>query len=176
MVKPPWFILLLSACTPTLAVRTASPGTIDEHANTVVMQECEATTHVRVTDATGAPVVGALVAVRQVSHDNCPSMGPFPTLYTTAPVRTNSHGVATTCAPATFFRDKDNFCPHHLDEPTIVVVAGDRGALLGAPFDPAPRATLSSCADLRARDPEFPCGSPAAGGDFVSTPPVASPL
>ena len=144
-------------------MRVGDPAKVDEHDETSPLAKCTPTKHVTVTDAKGTPVAGALVVVRQLEHTNCPSMGPASPLYTTAPVRTNTHGVATTCDPDTFFKDdsfQGSFCPHHRDPPTVVVIAGDQAAQITAPFAAEIRAVLAPCAELLARDPAFPCQQP----------------
>lgn len=151
-------VLLVGCGSSQLAVRMGDPAAADSHDDTIVLGKCTPTKHVTVTDSNGAPVAGALVVVRRQDHTNCPSMGPATPLYTTAPVHTNSQGVAKTCDPETFFPDdKNSFCPHHNDPPTVVVIAGDRAAQLSAPFAPQLRAVLVPCAELLALDPKFPC-------------------
>jgi len=133
---------------------------IDEHDETTALAMCTPAAKVTVTDSAGAPVAGALVVVRQREHALCPSMGPTTPLYTTAPVRTDSHGIATTCDPDSFLRDdSSSLCRHHRDPATIVVIAGDQAAQLAPPFGADLHAVLGPCSDLRARDPEFPCAA-----------------
>jgi hypothetical protein len=151
-------VLLVGCGSSQIPIRMGEPSTIDSHADTWVLGKCAPTKHVTVTDPAGTPVAGALVFVRQQEHTNCPSVGPSMPLYTTATVRTDSHGVATTCDPETFFRDDpSSFCPHHRDPATIVVIAGDHAAQLSPPFAAQPHAVLVPCAELLAGDPSFPC-------------------
>jgi hypothetical protein len=153
-------LLLLVGCKiAQLEVRMGDPANLDAHDATSPLAMCTPGTRVKVTDSTGAPVAGALVVVRQREHALCPSMGPTTPLYTTEPVRTDSHGVATTCDPERFYRDESSLCRGHRDPATIVVVAGDQAAQLAAPFAEDVRVVLKPCAEVRAGDPEFPCAA-----------------
>jgi hypothetical protein len=151
-------VLLVGCGSSTIQVRAGDGSKVDSHDDGWVLGKCAPTKHITVTSTDGRRVAGALVVVRQLEHTNCPSVGPATPLYTTAPVRTDSHGVATTCDPDTFFRDDpSSFCPHHRDPVTVVVIAGDQAARLTAPFAADLRAVLVPCAELRALDPAFPC-------------------
>jgi hypothetical protein len=151
------FVVLVGCGSSQLQVRMGEPSNVDSHDDAWVLGACAPTTHVTVTDQNGTPLVGALVAVRQLEHAMCPSVGPSTATFATVPVRTDRHGVATTCDPDNFYKDKSAICPHHRDPAMVVVLAGDRAAQLQPPFAAELRAVLVPCADLLARDPGFPC-------------------
>jgi hypothetical protein len=149
-------ILFVGCGSSTLAIRMGDPLAINVHDDTVVLGRCAPTKRIVVADATGAPVVGALVVVRQQEHTNCPSVGPASPLYTTDPIRTDSHGAATICNPETFFPDdQSSVCPHHRDPATVVAVANDRAAQFAAPFAPELHMVMAPCSELLSRDPTF---------------------
>ena len=144
-------LLLLVGC------KIAQLEVRDENDATSPVAMCTPGTRVKVTDAAGAPVADALVVVHQREHALCPSMGPTTPLYTTEPVRTDSHGIATTCDPERFYRDEASLCRHHRDPATIIVTAGDQAAQVAAPFAEDVRVVLKPCAEVHAADPEFVC-------------------